>query len=777
MSEDKKFNYELPPMPTVLNDIILEEKDEEKHKERMSLAFADQYDFVMVFPMTGENNETQSATATACIFSMIEAGLDIFPYLSIQKDELLVLIRADESKLRNFADKIDFKMRLDSTRIKEILEAGDAANEIAPVKIPDDIKFSAYGPYEHIYGKYEETLHDIYWQSEDEDTIFVASTRRKLLYNIFQAPVTDGGCGIAVSNLLLSGKILALFPLHDRASASKLLKSSLGLSIFPWSMPMLRIRNYFGEKVGLYFQFIGHYSLYLCIPAFIGFIFQLIVWGTGNYSHPVLPWFSIIISVWAVILLENWKRKESTIALEWGMTAFEDEEPDRPDYKGLTIDSFIDGSKTLYFPPAMKSVRLGASYSVIFTYISLVILCVVGIYVLRYGLQKDANANASIIASVLNSIQILVFNMMYEKLAVILTKEENHRTDTMYEDAMIIKLFSFQFINSYASFFYIAFVAALLDNVEVDSPENLGQCGAVNCMIPLSINLAVIFGTRLFVGNVTDSIVPIINKHLKTKAEHEGVEDVHLKETIAEEDYILAQVTPSDNIIAYADTCIQFGFMSMFCVALPIAPFFVLFNNNLKMKLRAWRMTKMYQRPVPQGAQDIGSWQSIFAILTTVSVMTNAGLICFTMDLTWETVANGGWGASDAQRLWMFIAFQWVVIGFQFVCGVYIDDVPDDVDIQLKRMDFINSKVIFKVADEDFGEEEVSFDAEENDSSTEFKPKEKKVCGCFTKVHLTRKLSKAVASRDQIQTGTYPKFSVNEDAWPASYNAKSMPTQ
>lgn len=34
---------------------------------------------------------------------------------------------------------------------------------------------------------------------------------------------------------------------------------------------------------------------------------------------------------------------------------------------------------------------------------------------------------------------------------------ENHRTQTSYEDALIIKLFGFQFVNSYTSLFYIAF--------------------------------------------------------------------------------------------------------------------------------------------------------------------------------------------------------------------------------------------------------------------------------------------------------------------------------
>lgn len=36
--------------------------------------------------------------------------------------------------------------------------------------------------------------------------------------------------------------------------------------------------------------------------------------------------------------------------------------------------------------------------------------------------------------------------------------QENHRTDTEYEDNLIAKTFMFQFVNSYASLVYIAFI-------------------------------------------------------------------------------------------------------------------------------------------------------------------------------------------------------------------------------------------------------------------------------------------------------------------------------
>ena len=46
---------------------------------------------------------------------------------------------------------------------------------------------------------------------------------------------------------------------------------------------------------------------------------------------------------------------------------------------------------------------------------------------------------------------------------------ENHRTQTEYDDALIIKLFAFQFCNSYTSLYYIAFFRGLVRTSPVTS--------------------------------------------------------------------------------------------------------------------------------------------------------------------------------------------------------------------------------------------------------------------------------------------------------------------
>lgn len=69
---------------------------------------------------------------------------------------------------------------------------------------------------------------------------------------------------------------------------------------------------------------------------------------------------------------------------------------------------------------------------------------------------------------------------------------------------MITKIFWFQFINSYASFFFLAFVA-----------EWIGDCPDNGCIYSLSINLAIIFGIRLVSGNFFELLIPYLSYQYK----------------------------------------------------------------------------------------------------------------------------------------------------------------------------------------------------------------------------------------------------------------------
>jgi hypothetical protein len=65
---------------------------------------------------------------------------------------------------------------------------------------------------------------------------------------------------------------------------------------------------------------------------------------------------------------------------------------------------------------------------------------------------------------VLNGVIIVVAGIVYRKTAQVLTNWENWRTESEAEAALIQKRFTFEFVNSYISLFYIAFVKPFIKN-------------------------------------------------------------------------------------------------------------------------------------------------------------------------------------------------------------------------------------------------------------------------------------------------------------------------
>lgn len=196
----------------------------------------------------------------------------------------------------------------------------------------------------------------------------------------------------------------------------------------------------------------------------------------------------------------------------------------RPEFRGTLINSYINGTPMLYYPETDLSFKLLSSIIAISAFMMVMCGALAAIYFLRFSLNSSiGSSQASYVASALTTALILVLNMIYQEIAKRLTDNENHRTDTQYEDAFSSKIFVFQFLNSYASFFFLAFVAAYL-TPPADNPSGFpGQCGAKTCMQPLAINLGIIYGMRLTFTNFLDIFVPYVIYLRKKRRETKGV--------------------------------------------------------------------------------------------------------------------------------------------------------------------------------------------------------------------------------------------------------------
>jgi hypothetical protein len=126
----------------------------------------------------------------------------------------------------------------------------------------------------------------------------------------------------------------------------------------PWALhrqPLDAIRNYFGEEIGLYFAWLGHFTLWLTFPALVGLVIQINVVAEQKYdAYGILPW-AVIMSFWSSFFIEFWKRKQSTLSLKWGMSGYEETETTRPEFFGADSKSPVDGSPVIYFSPFTRS--------------------------------------------------------------------------------------------------------------------------------------------------------------------------------------------------------------------------------------------------------------------------------------------------------------------------------------------------------------------------------------------------------------------------------------
>jgi hypothetical protein len=157
--------------------------------------------------------------------------------------QVYVLIRATLKALQDFADEIDFDLKLDSNELKRVLEAGDPEAKIKPIKINDSPEFCSFTPYEHMYGRYEKSLNqNVYFKAED-GTPFSRITRVKLVYYLLQSRVSMGGLNFNLSRMVKKKWLLAVFPMHDQEKKKRLFESWLPWGVLPWNQPLDDIKD------------------------------------------------------------------------------------------------------------------------------------------------------------------------------------------------------------------------------------------------------------------------------------------------------------------------------------------------------------------------------------------------------------------------------------------------------------------------------------------------------------------------------------------------------
>ncbi|XP_020651173.3 anoctamin-6 [Pogona vitticeps] len=560
-------------------------------------------------------------------------------------------------------------------------------------------------------------LSDFYIQ--DKDMFFTPAMRSRIVHFILcrgEYAIRDNVKKFGINKLLDTGIYKAAFPLHDsrfnHQSEEPSCPNERYLLYREWAhprnifklQPLDFVRKYYGEKIGIYFAWLGFYTHMLVLAAIVGlgcFLYGYFMRDNCTWSQEVCDpnvggniimcpqcdkectyWnltitcesskklcifdsfgtlvFAVFMGVWVTLFLEFWKRRQAELEYEWDTVEFlELEEQVRPEYEArcrhVVLNEITQQEEHIPYTTCGKCIRVVFCTSAVFFWILLIIASVIGIIVYRLSvflvfsatlprhingteaIQKylTPQAATSVSASVLSFIIIMILNMIYEKVAIMITDFELPRTQTDYENSLTMKMFLFQFVNYYSSCFYIAFFKGKFVGYPGDPVYWLGkyrneECDPGGCLLELTTQLTIIMGGKAIWNNIQEVLLPWLKNLIGRCCSANRAEKIVPR---WEQDYHLQPIGKLGLFYEYLEMVIQFGFVTLFVASFPLAPLLALINNLLEIRVDAWKLTTQFRRMVPQKAQDIGAWQPIMQGIAILAVVTNAMIIAFTSDM------------------------------------------------------------------------------------------------------------------------------------------------
>ncbi|XP_061743631.1 anoctamin-5b isoform X1 [Nerophis ophidion] len=305
----------------------------------------------------------------------------------------------------------------------------------------------------------------------DKETFFPPSTRNRIVYYIlarcpYYKEEGQDREKTGIKRLLSNGTYTAAFPLHDcrywkRARDAECESERFNLYThwarflcFYKEQPLNLIRKYYGEKIGIYFAWLGFYTEMLFFAAVMGFICFtygvlsyddnisskeicdasiggsivmcplcdkkcsfwklnstcLSSWQSHLFDNEGTVFFAIFMGIWVTLFLEFWKRRQARLEYEWDLVDFEEEQQQlqiRPEFEIRCTNrrlNKITQEMEPYLPTTSKCARFCLSATTVIFWISLILACIIGVIAYRLAVYA---AFASIIKNPMRKIQVV----------------------------------------------------------------------------------------------------------------------------------------------------------------------------------------------------------------------------------------------------------------------------------------------------------------------------------------------------------------------------------
>ncbi|XP_034541039.1 anoctamin-1-like [Notolabrus celidotus] len=460
------------------------------------------------------------------------------------------------------------KLKMPTKKVYEVKQSGSVMEKISSLvnKVLEPLhpqveehQLKNFKHLSHTFSREKQHLFDL----SDKDYFFDSRTRSSIVYEILKRTKCKAKYSMGITSLLGSGVYIAAYPLHDgdvneesaEINDRKLLyeewanysvfykyqpiglvrggqyvRASVIASACP-DKPLLEAKScnsptpvslkYFGEKIGLYFAWLGLYTQMLIPASLVGVIVFLYgcatvddnipsmeichprnnitmcplcdrvcsYWklssacGTARASHlfdnPATVFFSIFMALWAAMFMEHWKRRQMRLNHEWDLTGFEEEEEalkdhPRAEYEFRVMQKSLSNDKKFRhkrekltcqdrLPAYMTNIvmmllMIGVTFAIVFGVILYRISTKAALHMSTNPTTRNhVQLTVKTTAAIINLVVILILDEVYGAVARWLTVLEVPKTDKSFEERLIFKTFILKFFNAFTPIIYIAF--------------------------------------------------------------------------------------------------------------------------------------------------------------------------------------------------------------------------------------------------------------------------------------------------------------------------------
>ncbi|XP_068179378.1 anoctamin-10 isoform X2 [Antennarius striatus] len=482
-----------------------------------------------------------------------------------------------------------------------------------------------------------------------------------------------------IRRLQSKGMLIQIFPLQELEELKR-------LSFFWYKkvklapQPLDNVRHYYGEGLALYFGFLEYFTFALLPMAFIGVPYYLFDWE--DYDKYVI--FAVFNLIWCTVFLELWKRRSASLAYRWGTLSRKKafEEP-RPGFHGVLGFNPVTGREEPLYPNSKRQLRIylvSLPFVLLCLYLSLHVMMIY--FVMEGWAHSLHNDNPTFwtgillfIPSIIYAVVIEVMNLIYRYGAEFLTDWENHRLESSYQNHLVLKVLVFNFVNCFASLFYVAFV--------------------MQDMVLLRQSLATLLITSQILNQLMEAFMPywlqrrrnkkMIRKVQKTRSLQD--QELPLAEQVRLEASMSTYLGTFDD---YLELFLLFGYVSLFSCVYPLAAVLVVLNNVTEIYSDAFKMCRVFKRPFSDPATNIGVWQLAFEAMSVMAVVTNCALIGISPQV------KAYFSESETQLILWTAAIEHGLLALKFILAFLIPDVPKHIHIKLSRLEFESLEALKK---------------------------------------------------------------------------------